>query len=889
MNKGWRLALLTSLIATVAFAYAPTAFATGTYYVDADTGDDANNCTTAETPCKTFAATKTLIVALGDPSNTTVKFSGTLNESIQFDDADVVAPLRLDGLRLTAADSNNQPVINTPGAIAVQINDLNAVTIDHLTITGGTEGISVSGSATTLSNDIRVQNNTISGVAVDSTFTAIHIQYAKNVRVHHNSVHDITYNLFDKTGYSTNILMNFYQLSEANIHHNTLQAITQTNTISGVTSHSTYLYGFSLSLIDHSNIHHNTISGLSNVATASVAGSTHTLYTYGMYSSVLVASSLSANTINNISSTVEANFDETRATATATGLYLVDARAGTGTMVIADNTIEQIHSTQTASSGSPTARGADLLYLYGVTIKNNTIDYVTTNATTTGEEVSTGGTATGLSGPYLGDNVLVQNNTIKHVVTNVTYSGVGTTSSSIIFGYYLYSATNVTVKNNTIEELSWSVNNNNMAEYYDNITIYGMYLSYGNIVLAQNNTVGNIVSDYSSAGTLGTASIYTDGIAAFYDDQLTLEKNTIQNIAVTAAVTDATDGSQLYLSMLPLDVRSGGMTLRKNIVRQIESVANGGHANGLTHNAYGIYTLGDGVITGNKITDYTQTTTTANSATHRWYGISTSATDHLEIDHNTIKGVTTSSSGTVSTHITAGIYVGKGTDVSVYNNQIRGVTSTADNTEDHKMYGVWFYTDATGARVLNNVLMGKTDFTGQESAGVYLPSGSSIDIDLIHNTFANWLYPLWLGGGTKVYAKNNILSASGGTSYALAVGRNFVDADTFKSDYNVLYNATAPEQLVYDTDNTVAIALGDWTNEGGSFGYDLHSLNADPKLTAQGRLSAASPAKNAGSNDYPYVKKDPEWKILALDINATKRPLQKANKIDIGADEFKGK
>ncbi|EKD78974.1 MAG: hypothetical protein ACD_41C00209G0004, partial [uncultured bacterium] len=103
-----------------------------------------------------------------------------------------------------------------------------------------------------------------------------------------------------------------------------------------------------------------------------------------------------------------------------------------------------------------------------------------------------------------------------------------------------------------------------------------------------------------------------------------------------------------------------------------------------------------------------------------------------------------------------------------------------------------------------------------------------------------------------------------------------------------LYNATVADQLVYDTDNTLAILLADWTNVGGSYGYDVNSLNKAPNIDATGRLKKGAKAINAGTQDYPYNTGDAELTYLATDVNGDKRPLvAKKKKVDIGADEYK--
>ncbi|EKD79116.1 MAG: hypothetical protein ACD_41C00163G0002 [uncultured bacterium] len=873
------------------FALAQTAEATGTFYVDADAGNDANNCTSADTACLTIAGAKALIVDLADPSNTTLKLKGTFTDQVSFANTDVTKPDTLDGLRVTATDQSNQPVINTSVAAtaAISIVNINSVTVDHLTITGGTKGVYVVGSGGFIQN-ISIHDNDISGVSSTTTSSGIELTYAKSGTIRDNTIHDMVATVTDVSYtyvYGIYVLYGY----DIAIRQNTISNVGINSTLAATTSHVSYVYGLYLSSVTDGIVKQNTLSDVFVTETATLADTNQTTSVFGFNGSNLFDVAVSNNTFTNLTSTMSADVDGNYCGGAVYGLLVSDLRPDDGVGLINKNTIDTVTSTQTCDSGSPTAQGMNIQYAFGATAEDNTIQHITTSHTANGADVSVGGSATGISGPFYGSTVTLSQNVISDVGATAVYSGADSSSNVTVRGIYQYVGSG-SIVGNTISNLSISIDNNDAAGYYDYATLYGIDSSFADNVVLKNNTIKQTTFNYATAGVDGTTLLYLYGLSIGYADGAVIQKNTVKDVEVATAATDATDAS--YVSMNTYGFffnRLPNAVIRNNRLQRFSISGDAGNANDLYNYVQGINLNSvSGTIHKNRIVNADVTSTiVADAANQFFYAIAVSTqSSQTAITDNIVRDITTTTSGIGTSNTVMGINVSYGPDLILTGNQIRPFTSTVSAGEALGHYGIYFSSDASHARILDNMLLGNATAATTVSTGVYLLVDSTVDVDMIHNTITDWEYPVRVDGGNKIYLRNNILAAVGADSYALAIGRDTMNNDTFKSDYNLLYNATVAEQLVYDTDNTLAILLADWTNVGGSYGYDVNSINKIPKINALGRLQKGSKAINAGSKDYPYTKGDAELTYLATDINGTKRPIDaKKKKVDIGADEYK--
>lgn len=886
------LTAVSSSVFLAALILATPAYATGTFYVDSTTGNDANNCLSADTPCLTVAGVKTLITALPDPSNTTVKLNGTFTDQISFAKTDVTAPDTLDGLRLTATDQSNQPVLNTAvaGTTAVTITGLDHVTVDHLTITGGPIGIYVIGTVTTYASDINIHHNTVSGISDESSATGIEVLYAKKSSIHHNTIRDVAISFTDQNNYSYLQGLYFGYSDELAVYENTISAFGMTDELTLAGAHYAYVYGVYGTNLTNSTIRDNTLTDLYATEVSSVAGTTHYATTYGMYGLYLVDTVIEDNSVTNVTSTVNAdNVGGSYSAAYSGGIMLVDIRTDDDVAVVQNNTIDGMVAHTESTTGNASTYGIQAQYAYNALITNNTINDLGSTFTSLNEDISANASVYGIHGPYYGTGSTVSKNTVSNLTATTNYSGDDSVGNPTVSGIYIYNA-QATVTGNVVQDLSRVMSNGDGDAYYDISTLHGINVALGTGSIIKNNRVRNINDAYTSTGTGGTTYLYNSAISVATSDNVVIQNNKLTELSYSTTLNDPTDSSSSVVQTYPIYLsRVSGATVQNNKIKRFTSTANAGNDNTLSNFVYGIYAYAvSGTLNNNRLINADLTSTAVAGGVNQTYtGIYLYATTESAIVQETlVKNVTATATGTTAATTTAGIQVGLGQHVIIEGNQLRPFDTTAA-AGTRNSYGIWFAADASQARLLNNIVLGEANFTGAKQIGMYLPSESTLDLDMIHNTVANWYYPVQVDGGSKIYLRNNILAAVGGDSYAIAAGRDELNNDTFKSDYNLLYNTTTAEQLVYDTDNTVAIALADWSNVGGSYGYDVHSLNKAPRLTANGFLKKQSKARNAASNDYPYAKTDVEYGLLQTDVNGTKRPLAQVDKVDIGADEYK--
>lgn len=866
------------------------ALATGTFFVDSTSGNDANNCTSADTACLTLAGAKALIIALPDPSNTTLKLSGTFTDQVSFAATDVTQPDTLDGLHITATDKSNQPTIDTSvaGTAAVQVSDIDQLTIDHLIILGGMDGIVVTGNSSTYVADTAVHHNAISGIADETSASAIELQYLKGATIHDNTIHDVAVTLTDAS-YTTLYGIYLYYGMDVEIQDNIISTFGINNTLTAAGSHTGYIYGMYLYNVSEGTVDHNTLTDITSTETGLVTATNHTGQVYGLYAINLLDMAVDDNTFTTITSTTAADVDSNYGSSTAYAIFVSDLRADDGVATIQNNTVNTVTGTQATKTGAPVAYGIAVQFGYGAVVSDNTVKNITTVHTSSIAGAAVSGSVVGIFGPYFGGSTTVSRNVVDGVNATVNYSGA-TASSVTVRGIYLYGGTGA-VTGNTVTNLSWSVDNNDTASFYDYVTLYGIDASYSNGIIIKKNQLHDFSYSYANAGTDGTAVLTTYGLAVTGSDSPLIQNNTITDVTPTAAITDATDAAYLSMNTYGLFLnKTNNAVVHKNKVKRFTVTAGAGNSNTVFNYGYGVYlNYVSGTFSNSRIVHYDMTSTVVDGGINQlFYGVTLTTESALTALTGTmIRDITTTTTGADSSQQNVGFFIGHAPSLVVEGNQLRPFTTSADPASGLTMHGISFVSDASQARVLDNILLGNSDFTGGAFVGVNLPSDSTVDIDLIHNTIANWEYPVSVDGGYKVYLRNNILAAVGADGYALAVGRDNVNNDSFKSDYNLLYNATVADQLIYDTDNTIAIALGDWINVGGSYGYDLHSINKAPKIKDTGRLKSGSKAINAGSQDYPYAADDSELVYLGTDINGDQRPLDhKTKQVDIGADEY---
>lgn len=890
-----RRTFLTALsvgVSLAMFSLAAPVHATGTFYVDSVTGNDANDCLSADAACLTVAGAKALITVLPDPSNTTLKLNGTFTDQINFAKTDVTLPDTLDGLHITATDENNLPSINTAIAdvTSVMLTSINHVTVDHLSITGGPLGIYVTGSSTAYATDVNIHHNTVSGISDEYSSTGIEALYVKKSSVHHNTVSNVAMAFTDVGSYTYGYGLYLGYSDELAVHNNTVTAFGISDTFTAAGSHTNNVYGMYTNYLSNSTIHDNTISDIYATEVSSAADTTHSLAVYGLYGLYFTDTVVENNSLTNITATVDADVDGNRGSVYSYGIFISDIRTDDDSAIVQNNTIDTVTTTNESDGGAAYSYGISFQYAYNATVTNNTINNITGTFTTVGTDVSTNVSATGIHGPYFGTGATVSQNTISNLTASTNYSGDDSVGNPTVRGIYVYGA-QATVTDNNIQGLSRVVTNNAANAYYDIGSNYGIDVNVGTGSIIKNNKISDITDSYVSTGTNGVTYFYNGGISVSSSDNIVVQNNTIKNLSYSTSFTDSTDTSTSAISTYGIYLsRVSGATINKNKIKRITVVGNAGNSNSLTNAVYGMYAYGvTGTISNNRMVNASVSTSVVDGGISQSYNgiyLNTSA-ETAVVQGNIIRDISVTGSGETSVTTTAGVQVGNGQHVIISGNQIRPVTA-GSLTGTFSNYGIAFTGDASQSRLLNNIALGMSDFTGTTQVGVWLPSQSTLDIDMIHNTLANWKYPIQVDGGSKVYLRNNILAAVGADSYAIAVGRDEVNNDTFKSDYNLLYNATAADQLVYDTDNTIAIALADWTNVGGSYGYDVHSLNKAPRLTATGLLKKQSKARNAGSKDYPYDKTDVEYGLLQTDVNGDNRPITQTAKqaVDIGADEY---
>lgn len=879
---------LTSLFGL--FLFITPALAGGDYYVNGTTGNDANACTSADSPCLTLLAAKSKIVAQAKPQNTTLYLAGTINETIAFDDADVTAPLVLNGLRITATDTSAPPTIDGGGAVvALAITDINNLTIDNLIVEDAYNGISVSGSSANNVQSVTVRNNTVQSSPSDDAnpHYPITVSNAKGVVVKNNTVADSTIALTDSSSsYFYGIYVN--ASSDVKIRNNTVRDITITNNATAASGHYGYINGIYASYSADVTLRGNTVRDITAEETTNQNSITMSPYVYGFYlygnADIIVRNNqITALTITN-ALTGLSNVSNPY----LYGMFIQDnVREADGNNLVKKNTIQNLNIVSNADIAYGSITGTTLTNNEALLATGNTLSNFTVTPTTAVESGYVRGTIYGLDGPGYALSNDVRNNTFSGYIVNTAYSAANSETSQSIFGVYSLNATSSTYQNNTFKNFSTTTTTNNANTYYDYGNIYGMYLLYGGNNLIRNNTIRNFTTTYTTAGEDGLAYFYQYGIAMLRVNTNIVQDNSIRNHDTSMTLSDATGQSNGYMYQYGIWHNIGSANqLLANTMR--------GNTNSLTKlgdNALGYYYYGitasqapNSVIRNNTQYGHTNTGSGANFTV---YGHNVNGMEGSTLQNNVFRDISTTATDGIATSY--GYYVTDTNGQFFMNaNVMRDIVNNA--TTAGAVYGLHLNTDSSEIFVMNNILLGSEDYETQAPTnyGIFLPRTASNGAQIINNTVAAWNRPISLGGGKNLHIKNNIFEAVGANSYAMEVARNYVDNDTFDSNYNLFYNSTAGGQLIYDTETAAKIHFGDWTNKGGSYGYDLRSKKGNPKLNTNGYLKTGSKAINNGTDDYGVSKKGAAYALLAVDIQSDVRP-NKTSKVDIGADEYEKK
>lgn len=872
------------------FLFITPALAGGNYYVNGTTGNDANTCTSADSPCLTMLAAKSKIVAQAKPQNTTLYLAGTIAETISFDDADVTAPVVLNGLRITATDTSAPPTINGGGAtVALAVTDINNITIDNLIVEDAYIGISVSGNTVNNVQSVTLRNNTIQSAPSDDATThyPITVSNAKGVVIKNNTIADSTIALTDSTSsYFYGIYVN--ASSDVKVRNNTVRDITISNTATAASGHYGYINGIYTSYSSDVTLRGNTVRDITVEEITNQDSLYMSSYVYGFYLYGNVDITVRNNRVTALTVTNSLTGVNNVSYSYLYGMLIQDnLREADGNNLVKKNTIQDLSIISGADIVYGTITGSTLTSNDALLATGNTLSNFTITPTTTVESGYVRGTIYGLDGPSYALSNDVRNNTFSGYAINTAYSAANSESSHNIFGVYSLNATSSTYQNNTFKNFSTTTTTNNANTYYDYGSVYGMYLLYGGNNLVRNNTIRNFTTTYNNAGEDGLAYFYQYGIAMLRVNTNVVQDNTIRNLDTSITLSDATGQSSAAMYQYGIWHNIGSATqLLANTIRGNTSTLTESGDNSLGYYYYGIVAsqAPNSVIRNNAQYNHT---ITGNGANFAVYGHSVNGMEGSTLQSNVFRDIsTTATDGIASTYG----YYAYDTNGQFFldANVMRDIVNNASISGT--IYGLYLNTDSSETFVMNNILLGSADYEtqGATNYGINLPRTASNGAQIINNTVAAWNRPISLGGGKNLHIKNNIFEAVGANSYAMEVARNYVDNDTLDSNYNLFYNSTAGGQLIYDIDAAAKIHFGDWTNKGGSYGYDLKSKKGNPKLNAKGYLKTGSKAINNGTDNYGVSKKGAAYALLAVDIQSDPRPY-KTSKVDIGADEYEKK
>lgn len=422
MNQGYKrgVMLITPLLVFVAYA-SPT-WASGTYYVNADseTKDDNNSCQTQAAPCATFAGVIEKVLASAHPEDSTILAKGTFVESVEINDT------MLSGLTVNWLTAGSRPVIDgTDNSAAITVANVDDVTLNHLDVIGANNyGIYFYGGAASHIQGGKIKNTHVYNLSSTTTsHYGMLLSNSDDLVVSHNLVHDVGSTNVDIDSYPDTIGIYVTSSDNAHILDNTVREIEVSTTFNTETSYTyAYVTGIYLYLADHAQIKRNLITDLSaysennyssgyaysyseplyiyssqesviahntikrtNASTVTTQdGLPAYSYTYGLYAYSVGNSTFSHNHIQYAHATTTVQDDESNS-AQMFGMFI----QGPGSATVKNNLIKRLHSSTTNGPGQPSTVGLSLTSLTSPLVRNNTIETIDATNTGTGNATVT--------------------------------------------------------------------------------------------------------------------------------------------------------------------------------------------------------------------------------------------------------------------------------------------------------------------------------------------------------------------------------------------------------------------------------------------------------------------------------------------------------------------
>lgn len=883
-----RLLISFGTILGCAFFALPT-LAASDYYANADTGNDDNSCLSADEACLTIAGAEAKMVDRDNASNITLHLAGTFTEQIYIDDVDVTAPNTLDGLRITATDPDSMPTIDAGGAdYAVQVTDIHSVTIDHLNVKNARLGIYVGGDYEESVNNVQIKNNTVSDISSTSdagtTMAGIYAYYTKNIDVMNNTVDGVNLTLTNGTNTEYMYGIAVGGSTNVSVKNNTVNDVTMTNDISAdSTFHQGYVYGISVNSGLGSSVRNNIVTNIAATGTTNVDAISMYMYAYGITVNGGFDTVVSGNTVETIDSGTIASSEGVTAYTTVYGIDVnAIQRQSDGNNMVRNNTVSDISLNSTADTVSNFAYGITITAVEKLKVRNNDITALNNTAAATEDNSSISGALFGMTLNTITQGT-VRNNTVSQFTNSLTGFGDSDALSGNIYGLNFTTASNVSVLNNVIKDFTVTVDNQDVSDYYDALRLYGIYWVQGSNNIIRNNSIRDFTLQDSSAGESGNMYVYDFGIYTYRVENVTVQKNTYKDVTSTINVNDPSDASNGYVYSYGLyltdasDISALGNTL-KNVNHTGDSTT----GSYIAFTIYGMWVANspNSQLSNNTVKSYTQTSS-ADAGNTQLYGIEISRSPDTLVSDNRLQAIATTHTGDTTTATTYGMYISNSSPLYVNANVFRNNSVAA--VADTYMYGIYFNDDASKTYLTNNVVLGSSTTESEYDYGVYIKDSATKTVMLYNNTLVDWAKTVSLLGGTKYTLKNNILAARGTGSHVLEVDDTQIDLDSIKSDYNLLYNETFSDQLVYDVGDSAAISYADWKQ---LYKHDRKSLNKKPKIKSSGVLKKTSKAINRGTKNYSLAKKSLVYQLLSTDVFGTDRPIDTKGRVDIGADEF---
>ncbi len=459
--------------------------------------------------------------------------------------------------------------------------------------------------------------------------------------------------------------------------------------------------------------------------------------------------------IDNSGNTLDANniYDYFNAAAISTGIYL--SATGNSAWTITNNKLYQT-ATRLFTTGS-THNGIFVGVGSGYTITGNTIGYANSSGTGTTNLV---GNTVALTGTFPSSYTTTGTaNTTRYIAINCAFTAAGTVSNiqgNSIGGFALYTSSGAATTNGIWCGINVTSGNVNIGTTTGNIigattggsSIYtvctstggaavGIYVTSGNTVSIQNNTVGAI----DAMGTTTIINGSVTGIDVAGAANYTISNNTIGNSSANNLRTgySATAGSLSNTGTL------ASTTGASSLMLGLRSAATGNTLSITGNTVQGMITSGTVTTVTGIISSGTMTGTTPSASISANYlgNASLGWINYLVANSGVLTGI--SLANTVATAL------------NVQNNDIRGITFTVAGTNAHT------YISCTGGTAASNV----TTISGNTFTNLNVNTTGSI-------TFISHSYSV-AATGTQTINNNSIVTAfnkgaAGNTITILASG-----------------------------------------------------------------------------------------------------------------------